>query len=163
MSWRRGADFCTIGSVRNGVGMSDPLACTSFPRVFGVGPGMAGGQGTWRSSCSWDRRAVADDVVPQGFPPDLPWPVRGQVQHRLAGRSGEAGGHADQVPAQGHAAGDGVLTADERAGGAQQVMRDHRTRQPGAVRREQPGRDMSEWAVDQGRRRWSPRSRVCGG
>ena len=51
--------------------MSDPLACTSFPRVSGVGPGMAGGQGRWRSSCSWDRRTVAGDVVPQGFPPDL--------------------------------------------------------------------------------------------
>ena len=24
MSWRRGADFCTIGAVQNGVGMSDP-------------------------------------------------------------------------------------------------------------------------------------------
>ena len=45
ISCRRGADFCTIGAVRNGVGMSDPLACTSFPRVSGVGPGMAGGQG----------------------------------------------------------------------------------------------------------------------
>src|SRR6478735_3357077 len=97
-SW---ADFCMIGAVRNGVGMSDPLACTSFPRVSGAGPGMAGGQGRWRSSCSWGRRTVADDVVPQGFPADLPWPVRGQVQRRLAGGRGEAGGHVDQVAAQG--------------------------------------------------------------
>src|SRR6201993_218445 len=102
-----------IGAVRNGVDMNDPLACTSFPRVSGVGPGMAGGQGTWWSSCAWDRRTVADDVVPQGFPPDLPWPVRGQVQHRLAGGGGEAGGHVDQVAAQGRAARDGVLTAGE--------------------------------------------------
>src|SRR6185369_7933582 len=89
-----------IGAVRNGVGMSDPLTCTSFPRLSGVGPGMAGGRGTWCSSCSWDRRTVADDVVPEGFPPDLPRPVRGQVQRRLAGWGGEAGGHGDQVAAQ---------------------------------------------------------------
>ncbi len=88
--------------------MSDPLACTSFPRVSGVGPGMAGGRGRWRSSCSWDRRTVADDVVPQGFPPGLPWPVRGQVQRRLAGGRGEAGGHGDQVAAQRGTARDGV-------------------------------------------------------
>ena len=149
MSWRRGADFCTIGAVHNGVGRSDPLACTSFPRVSGVGPGMAGGQGRWRSSCSWGRRTVADDVVPQGFPPDLPWPVRGQVQRRLAGGRGEAGGHVDQVAAQGGTAGDGVLTAGERPGGAQQVVRDHRAGQPRAVRGEQPRRDMREWPVDQ--------------
>src|SRR4029077_1599841 len=99
MSWRRGADFCTIGAVRNGVGMSDPLACTSFPRVSGVWPGIAGGRGRWRSSCAWGRRTVADEVVPEGFPPDLPWPVRGQVQHGFAGGRGEAGGHVDQVAA----------------------------------------------------------------
>ena len=34
--------------------------------------------------------------------------MRGQVQRRLAGRRGEAGGHGDQVPAQGGAARDGV-------------------------------------------------------
>ena len=73
-----------------------------------------------------DGRTVADDVVPQGFPPDLPWPVRWQVQHRLAGGRGEAGGHVDQVAAQGGAARDGVLAAGERPGRAQQVMRDHR-------------------------------------
>jgi hypothetical protein len=44
MSWRRGADFCTIGAVRNRVGMSDPLACTSFPRVSG-GRAWDGGVG----------------------------------------------------------------------------------------------------------------------
>ena len=92
MSWRRGADFYSIGAVRNGVGMNDPLACTSLPRVSGVGPGMAGGRGRWRSSCSWDRRTVADDVVPQGFPPDLPWPVRGQVQRRFAGGAAKRAG-----------------------------------------------------------------------
>jgi hypothetical protein len=30
--------------------MSDPLACTSFARVSGVGPGMAGGQGPGMST-----------------------------------------------------------------------------------------------------------------
>ena len=65
------------------------------------------------------------------------------------GRGGEAGGHGDQVAAQGGTARDSVLTAGERAGGTQQVMRDHRTRQPGAVRAKPPGRDMREWAVDQ--------------
>jgi hypothetical protein len=75
--------------------------------------------------------------VPQGFPPDLPWPVRGQVQHRFAGRGGESGGHGDQVAAQGGAARDGVLVAGDGPGGAQQVVRHHRAGQPGAVRGQQ--------------------------
>ena len=131
------------------MGVSDPLACTSFPCVSGVGPGMAGGRGAWRSSCSWDRGTVTDDGVPQGFPLDLPWPVRGQVQRRLAGGRGEAGGHGDQVPAQGGAARDGVVAAGDGPGGAQQIVRDHRAGQPGAVGGEQPGRDMRERAVDE--------------
>ena len=47
---------------------------------------------------------MADDVVPQGFPSGLPGPVGWQVQHRFAGWGGEAGGHVDQVAAQGGAA-----------------------------------------------------------
>ena len=74
------------------------------------------------------------------FHPCLPWPVRGQVQCRLACRRGEAGGHVDQVAAQGGAARDGVRAAGEGAGGAQQVVRDHRAGQPGAVGGETPGR-----------------------
>ena len=81
---------------------------------------------------------VADDVVPQGFPSGLPGPVGWQVQHGFAGRGGEAGGHVDQVAAQGGAAGHGVVTAGEGARGAQQVMGDHRAGQPGAVGGEQP-------------------------
>src|SRR6185312_8264624 len=69
--------------------------------------------------------------------------------YRLAGGGGEAGGHGDQVAAQGGAACDGVLAAGERAGGAQQVVREHHTRQPGAVGGEQPGRDTGQWAVDE--------------
>ena len=72
-----------------------------------------------------------------------------QVQRRFAGGRGEAGGHVDQVAAQGGTAGDGVLTASERRGGAQQVVRDHRAGQPRAVRGEQPRRDMRERPVDQ--------------
>src|SRR6478752_2447296 len=102
--------------------MSDPLACTSFPWVSGVGPGMAGGRGTWRLSCSWGRGVVADDVVPQGLPLDLPGPVRGQVQCRFAGRRGEPGWDGDQVAAQGGAPGDGVVAAGDGPGGAQQVV-----------------------------------------
>ena len=64
--------------------------------------------------------------------------MRGQVQRRLAGGRGEAGGHVDQVAAQGGAARDGVVAAGEGAGGAQQVVRDHRAGQPGAVGGEQP-------------------------
>src|SRR6185369_17403415 len=87
-----------------------------------VGPGMAGGRGTWRSSCSWGCGAVTGDGVPQGFPRGLPWPVRGQVQRRLAGGGGEAGGHGDQVPAQGGAARDGVVAAGDGPGGTQQIV-----------------------------------------
>ena len=45
MSGRREADFCTIGAVQNGMGMSDPLACTSFPRVSESGLGWRVGRG----------------------------------------------------------------------------------------------------------------------
>ena len=75
--------------------------------------------------------------------------MRGQVQRRLAGGRGEARGHVDQVAAQGGTARDGVRTAGERPGRAQQVVRDHRTGQPGAVRGEQPRRDMREGPIDQ--------------
>ena len=95
------------------------------------------------------RGRVADGVVPQGFPLDLPWPVRWQVQHRFACGRGEAGGHVDQVAAHGGAAGHGVVTAGESARCAQQVMGDHRAGQPGAVRAKQPRWDMSQRPVDQ--------------
>jgi hypothetical protein len=98
-------------------------------RDWSVGSGSAGLRGR-----------VADDVVPQGFPLDLARPVPRQVQHRLAGRGGETGRDVDQVAAQGGAAGYGVMTAGEGAGGAQQVVGDHRAGQPGAVRGEQPRR-----------------------
>jgi hypothetical protein len=75
--------------------------------------------------------------------------VRGQVQHGLAGRGGEAGRHVDEVAAQGGAAGDGVIPAGEGCGGTQQVVSDHRAGQPGAVGGEQPRRDMSQRPVDQ--------------
>ena len=65
---------------------------------------------------------VSDDVVPQAFPLDPPWPVRWQVQHRFAGGRGEAGGHVDQVAAQGGAARDGVLAAGERPGDARSKL-----------------------------------------
>jgi hypothetical protein len=71
------------------------------------------------------------------------------VQHGFAGRGGEAGGYVDQGAAQGGATGHGVATAGEGARGAQQVMGDHRTCQPGAVGGEQPGGDMSQRSVDQ--------------
>ena len=73
----------------------------------------------------------------------------GRCSVGLAGGCGEAGGHVDQVAAQGGAARDGVLAAGEGAGGAQQVVRDHRAAQPGAVRGEQPGRDVRQRPVDQ--------------
>lgn len=60
------------------------------------------------------------------------------MQDGFAGRGGEAGGHVDQVAAQGGATGHGVATAGEGAGGAQQVMRNRRAVQPGAVGGEQP-------------------------
>jgi hypothetical protein len=79
--------------------------------------GLVGSSGA-RSCC-----LVAYDVVPQGFPFDLPGADGRQVQHRFACRRGEAGGHSDQVAAQRGTAG----------GGAQEVVRDHRAGQPGAV------------------------------
>src|SRR6478735_1009321 len=68
--------------------MPDPLACTSFPLGF-LGSGLAaGGQGLAGGSAgAWlgGPVAVADDVVPQGFPSGLPGPVGWQLQHRFAG------------------------------------------------------------------------------
>ena len=55
----------------------------------------------------------------------------------------------DQVAAQGSTAGDGVVAAGDDAGRAQQVVRDHRAGQPGAVRGKQPRRDVCQRAVDQ--------------
>jgi len=81
---------------------------------------------------------VTEQLSHSVFPSGLPGPVGGQVQHRFAGRGGEAGGHVDQGAAQGGATGHGVVTASEGPGGAQQVMGAHRAAQPGAVRREQP-------------------------
>ena len=131
----------------------DRLACTSFSllRVPRVGPGVAGwtGTGRWGQAARGWAVGVANDVVPQGFPSVLPGPVGGQVQHRFAGRGGEAGRHVDQVAAQGGTAGHGVVAAGEDAGRAQQVVRDHRAGQPGAVGGEQPGRDVRQRAVDQ--------------
>jgi hypothetical protein len=43
---------------------------------------------------------VADSVVPQGFPLELPGPVDGQVQHGFAGGGREASRDVDQVTAQ---------------------------------------------------------------
>ena len=51
--------------------------------------------------------------------------------------------HVDQVAAQAAPAGNGGIAAGERARGAQQVMRDHRAGQPGAVGGEQPRRDIT--------------------
>ena len=71
------------------------LAGTSFPCLGSLGRALdgevdrdwsVGSGGAWLPS-----GRVADDVVPQGFPFDLPGPVGGQVQHRFAGRRGEAG------------------------------------------------------------------------
>ena len=76
---------------------------------------------------------MTDDVVPQGFPPGLPWPVGGQVQRRPAGGCRETGGHVDQVAAQAAPRSTACLTAGEGARGAQQIVRDHRAAQPGAV------------------------------
>ena len=100
-------------------GMRDPLACTSFSLLWQSSgrAGDGGVDGGWRlgSGGSWLDGGVADDVVPQGFPSGLPGPVGWQVQHGFAGRGGEAGGHVDQVAAQGGAAGHGVVTAGESA------------------------------------------------
>ena len=92
--------------------------------------------GGWRVAtwCSW-----RDAGSPCLTGLMAPVPVRGQVQCRLAGGSGEAGGHGDQVAAQGGAARDGVVAAGDGRGGAQQVMRAHRAVQPGTVGGEQPG------------------------
>ena len=67
----------------------------------------------------------------------------------VCGRRGEAGGHGDQVPAQGGTARNGVLGAGERPSRAQQVVGDHRAGQPGAVGSEQPRRDAREPPMDQ--------------
>jgi len=91
----------------------------------------------------------SDDVVPQGFPSGLPGPVGWQVQHWFAGRRGEAGGHVDQLAAQGGVTGHVLMTAGEGPGGAQQVMGDHRAAQPSAIGGKKPRRYMSQWAVDQ--------------
>ena len=48
--------------------------------------------------------------------------MRGQVQRRLAGGGGEAGGHGDQVAAQGGAPAIGVVAAGDGPGDAQQVV-----------------------------------------
>ena len=86
--------------------MRDPLARTSFS-LLRCSSGRAWDGGVDRdwpvgsAGAGLGGRVVgADDVVPQGFPSGLPGPVGGQVQHRFAGRGGEAGGHVDQVAAQ---------------------------------------------------------------
>src|SRR6478609_6435220 len=105
--------------------MGDPLACTSLPCwVPRVGLGGGVDREGYRSCGSGLSGGVliADNVVPEGFPFDLPGPVGGQVQGGFAGRGGEAGWDVDQVPAQGGAAGGSVVAAGDGPGGAQQVV-----------------------------------------
>ncbi len=64
-------------------------------------------------------------------------PAFGQVQGKVAAAvAGGAGGDADQVGAQGGAAGFGVGEAGQGPGGAQQVAADGGEREPGGIGRE---------------------------
>ena len=86
------------------------MACTGFPRVLRARAWDGGGRGRGVHPAR-GITGLADDVVPQGFPPHLRWPVRGQVQYRLAGRGGGSGWHVTRSAAQGGAARDDVRTA----------------------------------------------------
>jgi hypothetical protein len=63
------------------------------------------------------------------------WQVQGEVATAVPGG---AGGHADQVAADGGAAGLAVGEAGEGPGSAQQVVRDRRAGQPRGIGGEEP-------------------------
>jgi hypothetical protein len=92
------------------VGRFGLLVCPAFPRfrVSWSGRGSAvvvGSGGGWWSG--------GEHGGPQRRPRILPGPVPGQVQHPAALRLGEPGGDGDDLPAQGRAAGHGMLRAGE--------------------------------------------------
>jgi hypothetical protein len=72
-------------------------------------------------------------------------PALGQVEGEVAAAvPGGAGGHGDQVAADGRGPGPGEVQGRQGAGGAQQVVRHGRDRQPRGVRGEHPGWHMSK-------------------
>ena len=76
---------------------------------------------------------MADDVVPQGFPSGLPGPVGGRCRIGLRAGAAKRAGTLTRSRRRVAPRRDGVVAAGERAGGAQQVVRDHRAQQPGGV------------------------------
>jgi hypothetical protein len=95
-----------------------------------TGVGWSGRLGGWRAAGGFE----------QVHPLLLTVPALGQVQGDVPSAVvGGAGGHVDEVAADGGAAGFGVGEAGQGAGGAQQVVADGGQGKPGRVGREGAG------------------------
>ena len=136
----------------SGVGFL-PLACSAACPGFlarGRGSEVAVAAVGVRTGPGWSGRCGgrAAGGVEEVQPFVLAVPAFGQVQGDVAAAvPGDAGGDVDQVAADGGAAGLGEGEAGQGSGGAQQVVRHGRDRQPGGVRGEEPGGQVSQGAV----------------
>ena len=150
---RAGGWFDVILAVNSGMGFL-PLTCSAACPGFRFGVRV--------QVTAWGRRRYGDRsglVRPQlaGGPQAASNKVihccsrcqpSGRCKRDVAAAvPGGAGGDVDQVAAEGRAAGSGVGEAGQGSGGAQQVVRDGGAGQPGGVRWEEPGWQVSQRPV----------------
>ena len=120
-----------------------PLACSAAcPGSWLEGGVAVAGRGGCGPVRGWSGRCGGWPAgrIEEAEPFVLAVPAFGQVQGEVAAAvPGGAGGDGDQVAADGRGPGLGEGQGRQGAGGAEEVVRHGRDRQPGRVRGEDPG------------------------
>ncbi len=113
------------------------LAAGDVPCAFASWAGRSGGGGSrWAAGCRVQAR-----------PPGFPGPMFGQVQHHFPCSGRDACRNLDELASDCRRSRFAEVGARQRADGARQVEGDRRQYQPGCVRAEYPGWEVTQRAV----------------